>query len=676
MEINYNYDHFFNRELSWLEFNQRVLDESEDDKNPLLERLKFLAITSSNLDEFFMVRVAGLIAQYEEGVVKKDIAGLTPEDQLVQINKRTKTFVKDQYKSYKRIISLLEDKKYLTMKQYSELDNKQREYVEELYHETIFPTLTPMGIDISRPFPHISTESLNIIVTIQNKSEKHFSIVQVPKVINRIVELPCKSGREFILIEDIIAANLKDLFHGWDIKNTGFFRITRDADMIIDEEEAEDLLIEIEKELQQRKWGEPVRIEHNQDMPKESLDFLTRNLSVPNFDFYKVDGPLDLTFLFGFMGIRGFSDIKDSKQSPKRYPELEKGIIYSTMKKKDILLSHPFDSFEHVSELIEAAAEDKNVMAIKQTLYRVSGDSPIIKALIKAAKADKQVTVLVELKARFDEERNIMWAKELERSGCHVVYGIKGLKTHAKCLLIVRKESDGIKRYLHLGTGNYNNSTAKLYTDLSLLTTDEDLCSDASNLFNHLTGFSLSSHWKKLIVAPRDMRNEFYSLIDREIEHANKGKKGKIIAKMNSLVDPGMIEKFYDASKAGVEVILIVRGACSLRSGLKGISDNITVYSLVGRYLEHSRIYHFENNGNPELYLSSADLMTRNLNRRVETLFPVSEKNTYKKVMDIFDSIFKDNTKLRVQNKNGTYSRVTNDKKSFSSQNYLFGEKQ
>jgi polyphosphate kinase len=675
MESNYSYNHFFNRELSWLEFNQRVLEESMDDNTPLLERLKFLAITSSNLDEFFMVRVAGLIAQYEEGVIKKDISGLTPEDQLSHINKRTKTFVKNQYESYKTIISILKDKKYLNIKKYSDLDNKQKEYAENLYQEVLFPTLTPMGIDASRPFPHISTESLNIIVTIQNESEKHISIVQVPKVINRIVELPCKSGRDFILIEDIIASNLNDLFHGWEIKNTGFFRITRNADMIIDEEEAEDLLLEIEKELQQRKWGEPVRIEHNQDMPKDSLDFLMKNLSVPNFDFYKIDGPLDLTFLFEFMRVKGFSNIKDIKQTPKRYPELEKDTIYNTMKKKDIILSHPFDSFEHVSELIEAATEDKNVMAIKQTLYRVSGDSPIIQSLIKAAKADKQVTVLVELKARFDEERNIMWAKELERSGCHVVYGVKGLKTHAKCLLIVRKESDGIRRYLHLGTGNYNNSTAKLYTDISLLTTDEDLCSDTSNLFNHLTGFSMNSHWKKLIVAPKDMRDEFYRLIQREINHATNGKKGKIIAKMNSLVDSGIIEKFYDASKAGVEIILIVRGACSLKSGIKGISDNIKVYSLVGRYLEHSRIYHFENNGNSELYLSSADLMTRNLNRRVETLFPITEKAPYKRVMDIFESIFKDNTKLRLQNKDGTYSKVINNKKKFSSQNYLFGEK-
>ncbi|WP_321329130.1 polyphosphate kinase 1 [uncultured Ilyobacter sp.] len=676
MGNNYEYNHFYNRELSWLEFNQRVLQETSDSINPLLERLKFLAITSSNLDEFFMVRVAGLIAQYEEGVIKKDISGLTPEEQLKAINKRVKTFVQAQYISYKEILSILNKKNHLKIKKYSQLDKKQKNYADEFYNETLFPILTPMGIDASRPFPHILTGSLNIVVHLKNGEEKHMSIVQVPRVVNRIIELPCNSGREFILIEELIKSNLQNLFPGCNILDTGFFRITRNADMIIDEDEADDLLIEIEKELQKRKWGEPVRMEYDKDISETSLEFLTKNLKIQFSNLYEVDGPIDLTFIFELMGHGGFYDIKYEKYTPKRYAKLEKEAIYETLKKEDMILSHPYDSFDHISDLIEAAAKDKNVLAIKQTLYRVSGDSPIISSLIKAAKSNKQVTVMVELKARFDEERNIKWAKELEKSGCHVIYGIKGLKTHAKCLLIVRRESSGIKRYLHLGTGNYNNSTAKLYTDLSLLTTNEELCADVSNLFNILTGFSQNSKWKRLITAPKDMRDEFYRLIDREIQHGNKGKKAKIIVKVNSLVDEKIIRKLYDASRAGVEVVLIVRGACCLKTGIKGISENIKVFSLVGRFLEHTRVYHFENNGDPELYLSSADWMGRNLDRRIETLFPVIKSGPYKKVMETIDSILRDNVKLRQLDENGTYFKVKNDKKNFSSQEYLFGKKQ
>ncbi|WP_372712893.1 polyphosphate kinase 1 [Ilyobacter sp.] len=672
MENNYNYSHFFNRELSWLEFNQRVLDESNDNQEPLLERLKFLAITSSNLDEFFMVRVAGLMAQYEEGMIKKDLSGLTPQEQLTAINKRVKRFVKEQYDSYNEIISILLKKDHLKIKTHSELDKKQKEYVDEFYQETLFPILTPMGIDISRPFPHISSGTLNLIVNIETWTEKQISIVQVPKVVDRLLELPSKSRKEFILIEDIIQEKLGNLFPGWKIKETGIFRITRNADMIIDEEEAEDLLIEIEKEIHQRKWGEPVRVECCQKMPEKSREFLFQNLKISNNDFYEISGPLDLAFLFEFMNFKGLETLKYKNQPQKRYKHLEKESIFSSIRKEDVILSHPYDSFEHVSDLIEAAAVDKNVLAIKQTLYRVSGDSPIIKSLINAARVNKQVTVVVELKARFDEERNIMWAKELEKAGCHVVYGVRGLKVHSKCLLIVRREPSGIKRYLHLGTGNYNNSTAKLYTDLSLLTTDEELAADVSNLFNLLTGFSQGFPWKKLIVAPKNMRNEFYRLIDREISNTLNNKKGKIIVKLNSLVDENIIKKLYDASRAGVEIILIVRGACCLKSGIENISDNIKVFSLLGRYLEHSRIYYFENGGDPELYLASADWMTRNLDRRIETMFPVKESSSYKKVMEILNSILEDNVKLRFQEKDGSYSKIKNNKKLISSQEYLF----
>ncbi len=465
-------------------------------------------------------------------------------------------------------------------------------------------------------------------------------------------------------MEEVIKNNLNKLFNGYEILDIGYFRITRDEDLGIEENsEAEDLLSEIEKEVKNRKWGNPVRVEYIKGVSKKSLEFLKEQIELEEESFYAVLGPLDLTFLWGIVDVEGVDNLKFPKNVPKYYKEFSGENIFKVLSKKNILLRHPFESFEHVTEMVKVSSQDPKVLAIKQTLYRVSGDSPIIKYLKKAAENGKQVTVLVELKARFDEERNVKWARELEEAGCHVIYGLSGLKTHAKCLLIIRKEDDGIKRYIHLGTGNYNDSTAKLYVDYSFFTKDEEMGIDASYLFNKLTGFSKIDDWKKLIVAPTHLRYNLYKFIDREIENVSKGGIGKIIIKVNGLTDQGIIEKLYDASKAGVEIVLIVRGACCLKSNIEGLSENIKVYSLVGRFLEHDRIYYFENNGDEELYLGSADCMTRNLDGRVETIFPLENKDDRKKVTQLLKDILKDNVKLRIQNKNGSYSLISNKSK-------------
>lgn len=674
MEKEYRYSDFINRELSWLEFNKRVLDEGIDEENPLLERLKFIAITASNLDEFFMVRVAGLKAQYESGVTRRDISGLNPREQLIKVKEVSKTFVRTQYDYYREAINELRDGDILEIKEYKKLSKEQRKYLINYYNEVIFPILTPMGIDAGRPFPHLASGTVNLIIKLKSEKSAHplYSVVQLPKVVKRVIELPGGKVREFLLLEELIGAMGEKLFSGYEIEETGVFRITRDGDMIIDEDEADDLLIEIEKEVKNRRWGAPVRVECSDNISQASKDFLRKKLRLPEEDFYQVTGPVDLRFLWEFFDMIGFEEVKYQKNYPSITKKLQSREIFNNLKRKNYLLAHPYESFKRVSGIIEAAAEDKKVLAIKQTLYRVSGDSPVIKALMKAAQNGKQVTVLVELKARFDEERNIKWAKELERAGCHVIYGLKGLKVHAKCLLIIRREDEGIVRYLHLGTGNYNNTTAKLYSDLSYITCDEELGMDISNLFNMLTGFSINNSWKKIIPAPEFLRKEFYRLIERESENARKGKKAKITAKMNALVDKGIIEKLYDASKAGVKIELNVRGACCLRSGVEGLSENIRVTSLIGRYLEHARIYYFYSNGEEEVYLSSADWMGRNLNRRVELLFPVEDRDSKKKIISLLDGIYRDNMKLRVQNSDGSYSRVKTGKTAFNVQEYFF----
>ncbi len=677
MERTYKPTDFINRELSWLEFNKRVLEESEDEGTPLLERLKFIAITSSNLDEFFMVRVAGLNTQYEEGITKKDIAGLTPREQLVEIRKSSQALVERIYSSYSKIIENLETQGHLRIRPFDALTGKQKKYIKAYYNEVIFPILTPMGVDAARPFPHINTGTLNLIVKIRSdgKTGPRYSVIQVPRVVKRLIELPVEESREFILLEEVISAMGKGLFCGYEVEEMGVFRVTRSGDMIIDEEEADDLLLEIEKELRRRRWGTPVRTECSVSLGESSKNFLRERTGLPLEDFYEVKGPVDLTFLWELFEMEGFEDIKFQRNYPFFTKKLQGREVFANLLKKRYLLHHPYDTFDHVAELIETAAEDKKVLAIKQTLYRVSGNSAVIKALMMAAQNGKQVTVVVELKARFDEEKNIKWAKKLERAGCHVIYGLKGLKVHAKCLLIIRREEEGIKRYLHLGTGNYNNLTAKLYSDFSYFTCDTQMAMDISNLFNKLTGFSTDRSWKKVAAAPDFLRDEFYRLIEREKKNAELGREGRIVAKMNSLVDMGIIQKLYDASRAGVEIELIVRGACCLRGGVEGLSENIRVSSLVGRYLEHSRIYSFYSNGEEEIYLSSADWMKRNLDRRVELLFPIEDKESKKKISQILERLLRDNVKLRRQKIDGTYERAESSGEPFNAQDSFFRDK-
>ncbi|WP_294094551.1 polyphosphate kinase 1 [uncultured Cetobacterium sp.] len=661
---------FYNRELSWIEFNKRVLSEAEGVENPLLEKLKFLAIVSSNFDEFFKVRVAGLKAQEESNLELRDMAGFLPKEQLLMIKKEVTDVVDKQYKYYTSIMEKIKKDGKISIKNYNELAGKELRFIENYYSETIFPILTPMAIDTFRPFPHLNSGAINLILNVKEKDGISFAIVEVPRVINRLIKLP--GGNSFILLEEVVKNNLKRLFNGYEIIDIGHFRITRDEDLGIDDNNgAEDLLSEIEKEVKNRKWGNPVRVEYIDGVSKKSLEFLKEQIELEEQNFYSVLGPLDLTFLWGVVGVVGAEELRFVKNTPKYYKELAGENLFRVLSKRNILLRHPFESFEHVIDMVKVSAQDPKVLAIKQTLYRVSGDSPIIKYLKKAAENGKQVTVLVELKARFDEERNVKWARELEEAGCHVIYGLSGLKTHAKCLLVIRKEDDGIKRYIHLGTGNYNDSTAKLYVDYSFFTKDEEMGIDASHLFNKLTGFSIIDDWKKLIVAPTHLRPSLYKLIDREIENVKKGGLGKVTIKVNGLTDQGIIEKLYDASKAGVEIILIVRGACCLKSGIEGLSENIKVYSLVGRFLEHDRIYFFENNGDEELYLGSADCMRRNLDGRVETIFPLENKDDRKKVTQFLKDILKDNVKLRIQNRDGSYSLVgAKNKKGTLKYNY------
>ena len=655
----YGYENFFNRDYSWLQFNTRVLEEAEKDSNPLFEKLKFLAISSSNLDEFFMIRVSGLIAQIRENYDKLEISGKSPLEQIKEIQDKISIFSEKQDKVYTKLKGFLEEEKVF-LSSYNDLPENLIKECENYYNNFIFPVITPLGIDASKPFPFLVNRSLNIIVKVRKDEEEHFCIIQVPQILKRVKEFYLNNKVYLILIENIIINNLDSLFEGYEIIESSMFKITRDAEMIIDEDEAEDLLIEIKNSLLQRKWGDPVRLEVDFDTPLDTLNFLKETFDNPYLSIIKYKSPLELTFLFDIYGLNGFEKFKYYKQIPVLREIPEGDSIFKDIRKNDILLHHPFESFDYIVKLVEEAAEDKKVLAIKQTLYRVSGNSPIIKALIKAANNGKQVTVLVELKARFDEERNIMWATSLEDAGCHVIYGLKGLKTHGKCLLIVRKENDGIRRYVHFGTGNYNDSTAKLYTDMSFLTCKEEYCIDASNLFNKLSGYSCYSKWNKLGIAPEYLRDDFYDYIENEILNAKAGKKASIVAKMNSLADKDLIEKLYDASQAGVKIKLIVRGICCLRPEIKGISENIQVYSLIGRFLEHSRVFIFNNLGNKKVFLSSADWMSRNLNRRVEILFPIEDEKCKNKVIDIIDITLRDNVNLRRIKIDGNYENISN----------------
>jgi polyphosphate kinase len=654
-------EYYINREMSWLEFNQRVLDEAADAKNPLLERLKFLAIVSSNLDEFFMVRVGSLHDQINAGFNRADSAGLTPKMQLVKISRRVQKMMNDVYSLWNAdLVPALENRGIRILKP-AGLSQSQSAYLADYFDSIIYPVLTPMAVDSSRPFPLIQNKTLNIAVLVENGEEGEddvFSTVQVPSVFARMVALPGQSGgREFILLEDVIAMHIDRLFAGKRIKETCTYRVTRNGDLAIDEDEAEDLLLEIEKSLKQRRWGQAVLLELEAGAGQTLMKVLSEKLEIQEGYVSLIDGPLDLTFLFALHGEEGLDDLKYEPYAPQIPADLVgKGDIFKAIRENDILLHHPYESFDPIVEMIEQAAADPRVLAIKQTLYRVSGKSPIIRALAEAADRGKQVTVLVELKARFDEENNIHWAKSLEKAGCHVIYGLVGLKTHCKITLIVRMEDEGINRYVHLSTGNYNDETARIYTDIGLLTCNKYIAEDASTVFNALTGFSERPRLNKLVIAPTHLRSRFSFLIEREIQNARAGRQAYIKAKLNSLVDTDIIGLLYEASCAGVKIELIVRGMCCLKPGIKGVSENIEIRSIVGRYLEHSRIYCFCNGGNEDVYISSADWMERNLDRRVELLIPIEDERTRRRVRHILDIYLKDNVKARQQKPDGLYS--------------------
>ncbi len=656
---------FINRELSWLEFNIRILEEARDNNNPLFERLKFLSITSSNLDEFFMVRVASLKDMVNAEYTKKDIAGMTATEQLAAIDKKTHDFVEKQYSTYNRsLIPALKKVGFNIIENHEDLTKEQAEFVDKYFHEDVYPVLTPMAVDSSRPFPLIRNKSLNIAALLKKKNDKdneeEFATVQVPSVLPRFVTVPGKEGEDtIILLEEIIERNMDKLFLNYDILCSYPYRIMRNADLTIDEEEAADLLKEIEKQLKKRQWGEAIRLEVQDKVDKRLLKHLKKELKISDSDIYRINGPLDLTFLMKLYGSFDYNEYKEQKYTPQPVVALNnEENLFDQIKRGDILLHHPYETFTPVVDFVRQAAKDPNVLAIKQTLYRVSGNSPIVAALAAAAENGKQVSVLVELKARFDEENNIIWAKKLEQAGCHVIYGLVGLKTHSKITLVVRKEEDGIRRYVHLGTGNYNDSTAKLYTDMGLLTCSPAIGEDATAVFNMLSGYSEPLGWNKLSVAPIWLRDSFYYLINREIKHAKSGKEAHIIAKMNSLCDKDMIKKLYEASQAGVKIELIIRGICCLVPGLSGVSENITVRSIVGTFLEHSRIFYFENGGNEEIYMASSDWMSRNLDRRVEIMFPVEDETLMKEVKHILDVQLADNMKAHVMKNDGSYDKV------------------
>jgi len=659
-----NTEYFTNRELSWIKFDERVLSEAKDKSYPLFERLKFLSITSSNLDEFFMVRVASLVDMVSADYSKKDIAGMTPGEQLAAIYEETHALVANQYTTFnKSLLPQLQQIGFKFISQHEELTDKQGAYVDSYFHDNVYPVLTPMAVDSSRPFPLIRSKSLNIGALLSRKNldnEIEFALVQVPSVLSRIVTIPDEEGNRntVILLEEIIERNISKLFLNYDVLCAHPFRIMRNADLTIDEDEAEDLLKEIEKQIKKRAWGQVIRLEVADDIDHKLLKYLKNELNVPDDGIFKISGPLDLTFLMKVYGIEGFDEYRSPKYIPKDNPDIDSETdIFECIRRSDILLHHPYESFDPVVDFIRQAAKDENVLAIKQTLYRVSGNSPIIAALAQAADNGKQVTVLVELKARFDEENNIIWARKLEKAGCHVIYGLVGLKTHSKITLVVRREEDGIRRYVHLGTGNYNDSTAKLYTDIGLLTCAEPIGEDATAVFNMLSGYSEPVWWNKLSLAPLWLKDRFISLIERERDNALAGKKAVIRAKVNSLCDKDIIMALYEASSAGVKIDLIVRGICCLKTGIKGVSENITVRSIVGEFLEHSRIFYFENGGNSELYCASSDWMPRNLERRVEILYPIENALLREKLMHILDVLFSDNMRASIMQDDGSYEK-------------------
>lgn len=666
---------YLNRDLSWIEFNRRVLQEAQEMDNPLMERAKFLAITSSNMDEFISVRVAGIQDQIRAGYTKKDFTGYTPSGLYKRLIKRVSKIIADQYRTFRDISRSLH-KEGIVFVDYEDLTQAQEQSIEQYYRDIIFPVLTPMAVDQSRPFPLVHSQFIYLAVVLTRRNgqeeEPFFAILQIPSNLPRCIPLPHRSNskkRQFVLIEDVIRHHIQTLFSGYEPVAVSEFRLTRNSDLTIDEEGAEDLLEEIEKELRKRRRGVPARLEVQKGIHPYALEQLQAEFEIEDFVF-EIDGPLDLGFLRGFANsLKGFNYLYEPPIEPVYPVEFDENEdFFEVLSERDVLVYHPYESFDAMTDFITQASEDEQVMAIKMTLYRVSGNSPLIAALAHAAESGKQVTVVVELKARFDEERNIAWARKLEQSGCHVVYGLVGLKTHAKVTLIVRQEGNELRRYVHVGTGNYNNSTAKAYTDISLFTSNNEIGLDASELFNQMTGYSANYDWNAFIVAPTNMSLSLQRLILREAEHAEAGRPARIIAKMNSLSNQEVIDNLYSANQSGVAIDLIVRGVCCLRPGIEGLSDRITVRSIVDRFLEHSRIYYFENGGEPEVYLSSADWMTRNLTRRIELMCPVLDNGIRKQIVKILDLSLKDNVKSSFLQPNGYYERADDKKAPFRSQ--------
>ncbi|WP_436951011.1 RNA degradosome polyphosphate kinase [Staphylococcus shinii] len=669
--------YYNNRELSWLDFNYRVLQEAQDKNNPLLEQLNFVSIFSSNLDEFFMVRVAGLQDQVKMGYDKpENKAQLTPKEQLDQIKIKNKKNVDLQYEIYNELINNLRQYQVEIVKPHK-LPETLLAQLETEFKVGILPTLTPLGIDAYHPFPKLNNKSLNIFVNIDTPDEINSAIVQIPSLIPRFYALNEGDKQYIIMVEDIITYFINDLFTGFNVINTFTFRITRNADLTIHEDGAEDLLIEIERFLKERKRGTAVRLEvDGRDTTHEDIIWIMNQLEVHDNDVYFLDGPLDLTMLSDLVGhlSNKLKHLKYNKYVPQIPQSLGDNNIFDLSLKRDIFFHHPYESFEPIVDFIREASEDPDTIAIKQTLYRVSKDSPIINSLKNAAENGKQVTVLVELKARFDEENNVHWARMLEDAGCHVIYGMTHLKTHSKISLVVKRINNKLTSFVHLGTGNYNDKTAKLYTDMGIITTNNEIAEDAINFFNYLSGYSIKPIYNKLIVAPFDIRDVFLAHIDNEIKAQLQYGNGKIIMKMNSLTDKDIILKLFEASCAGVKVQLIIRGICCLKPGVPGISENIEVVSIVGRFLEHSRIYYFHNNGEDNIYLSSADAMTRNMIKRVEILFPVEDKAIASRLLDYMNLQLSDNQKGRYQDQHGNYHYIENNLSPLNSQAYLMNE--
>ena len=676
-----NPKYYYNRELSWLLFDGRCLSEARDNKIvPLFDRMNFLSITASNLDEFFMVRIASLLDQRHAGYKGKDIAGMTADEQLTALFEKTHDFVKEQYNTYNRsLLPALSKAGLEIIRHHEDLNDSQKAYLDDYFEENIYPVLTPMALDSSRPFPLILNKTLNIGALIKvkdgktdaltmrsekKKSELDFATVQVPSVLPRVIQLPDAEDNHkvVILLEEVILRYIGKLFEHYDVVCAFPYRIMRNADLTIDEEEAEDLLIEIEKQLKRRQWGEVIRLEVPRDIDERMMKVLKREFKIADEQIYYIDGPLDLTVCGKIIKVDGFDQYKTPRYTPAPVPEfLETPNIFEAIRKKDIRVHHPYQTFDPVVNFVQQAAVDPDVLAIKQTLYRVSGNSPIVAALAKAADNGKQVTVLVELKARFDEENNIVWAKKLEKAGCHVIYGLYRLKVHSKITMVLRREEDGIRRYVHLGTGNYNDATAKIYTDLGLFTCDEAIGEDATAVFNMLSGYSEPNRWFKLLVAPIWLKKGFLKLIRREEENAKAGKPAFIKAKMNSLCDPDIIAALYEASHYGVQIDLLVRGICCLKVGIPEVSENIHVRSIVGNFLEHSRIFWFHNDGHDEVYMGSADWMPRNLDKRVEIVFPVEQPDLAEGVKHVLLTEFADNVKAHIMQPDGSY--VKQDKR-------------